>query len=130
MSTHDSMGIVFKCLSKGAVDFLVKPVRKNELKNLWQHVWRRCHSVMSFLVRLLFIYFVNTVPNCFHLGNIGVFCLWEKLFILIRKLLFMPMLLGWTLNKKCIIMRFTCSDDSLFCVYGKISSVGHCYVEF
>ncbi|KAH9326000.1 hypothetical protein KI387_006178, partial [Taxus chinensis] len=44
MSTHDSMGIVFKCLSKGAVDFLVKPVRKNELKNLWQHVWRRCHS--------------------------------------------------------------------------------------
>eukprot|EP00249_Psilotum_nudum_P018297 c26733_g3_i1 orf=325-3045(-) len=43
MSSHDSMGVVFKCLSKGAVDFLVKPVRKNELKNLWQHVWRRCH---------------------------------------------------------------------------------------
>ncbi|KAM7258287.1 hypothetical protein ACFE04_014028 [Oxalis oulophora] len=44
MSSHDSLGIVFKCLSKGAVDFLVKPIRKNELKNLWQHVWRRCHS--------------------------------------------------------------------------------------
>ncbi|GAB2272408.1 Two-component response regulator-like aprr7 [Dionaea muscipula] len=44
MSSHDSMSLVFKCLSKGAVDFLVKPVRKNELKNLWQHVWRRCHS--------------------------------------------------------------------------------------
>ncbi|KAF8396651.1 hypothetical protein HHK36_018275 [Tetracentron sinense] len=44
MSSYDSMGTVFKCLSKGAVDFLVKPVRKNELKNLWQHVWRRCHS--------------------------------------------------------------------------------------
>ncbi|CAA7406286.1 unnamed protein product [Spirodela intermedia] len=44
MSSHDSMGIVFKCLSKGAVDFLVKPIRKNELKTLWQHVWRRCHS--------------------------------------------------------------------------------------
>ncbi|KAH9700950.1 Two-component response regulator-like PRR37 [Citrus sinensis] len=44
MSPKDSMGIVFKCLSKGAVDFLVKPIRKNELKNLWQHVWRRCHS--------------------------------------------------------------------------------------
>ncbi|KAJ9178197.1 hypothetical protein P3X46_010098 [Hevea brasiliensis] len=44
MSSRDSMGIVFKCLSKGAVDFLVKPIRKNELKNLWQHVWRRCHS--------------------------------------------------------------------------------------
>ncbi|KAI5059315.1 hypothetical protein GOP47_0025634 [Adiantum capillus-veneris] len=44
MSSHDSVNVVFKCLSKGAVDFLVKPVRKNELKNLWQHVWRRCHS--------------------------------------------------------------------------------------
>ncbi|KAH7438523.1 hypothetical protein KP509_04G018800 [Ceratopteris richardii] len=44
MSSHDSMGVVFKCLSKGAVDFLVKPVRKNELKNMWQHIWRRCHS--------------------------------------------------------------------------------------
>lgn len=44
MSSHDSMGIVLKCLSKGAADFLVKPIRKNELKNLWQHVWRRCHS--------------------------------------------------------------------------------------
>ncbi|XVF83354.1 hypothetical protein PTKIN_Ptkin16aG0479800 [Pterospermum kingtungense] len=44
MSSQDSMSIVFKCLSKGAVDFLVKPIRKNELKILWQHVWRKCHS--------------------------------------------------------------------------------------
>lgn len=44
MSSHDSRGLVFKCLTNGAVDFLVKPIRKNELKNLWQHVWRRCHS--------------------------------------------------------------------------------------
>ncbi|URE30827.1 Two-component response regulator-like PRR73 [Musa troglodytarum] len=44
MSSNDSMSTVFKCLSKGAVDFLLKPIRKNELKNLWQHVWRRCHS--------------------------------------------------------------------------------------
>ena len=53
MSSNDSMSMVFKCLSKGAVDFLVKPLRKNELKNLWQHVWRRCHSVsFLFLVSL------------------------------------------------------------------------------
>ncbi|KAI3816091.1 hypothetical protein L1987_15779 [Smallanthus sonchifolius] len=44
MSSDDSMGIVFNCLSRGAVDVLVKPIRKNELKNLWQHVWRKCHS--------------------------------------------------------------------------------------
>lgn len=41
MSSHDSMAVSFKCLSNGAVDFLIKPVRKNELKNIWQHIWRR-----------------------------------------------------------------------------------------
>lgn len=45
MSSYDSLDIVFRCLSKGAADYLVKPVRKNELRNLWQHVWRKCHSV-------------------------------------------------------------------------------------
>ncbi|KAI3939142.1 hypothetical protein MKX01_002010 [Papaver californicum] len=48
MSLHDSIGIVFKCMLKGAADFLVKPVRKNELRNLWQHVWRKyCQSGSS-----------------------------------------------------------------------------------
>ncbi|XP_074587205.1 two-component response regulator-like PRR95 [Curcuma longa] len=41
MSSHDCMSIVFKCMLKGAADFLIKPIRKNELRNLWQHVWRR-----------------------------------------------------------------------------------------
>ncbi|KAA8539379.1 hypothetical protein F0562_026071 [Nyssa sinensis] len=44
MSSHDSISILVKCLSKGAVDVLLKPIRKNEIKNLWQHVWRKCHS--------------------------------------------------------------------------------------
>lgn len=44
------MDVVFKCLSKGAVDFLVKPIRKNELKHLWQHVWRYCNTVSCFLL--------------------------------------------------------------------------------
>lgn len=44
MSSHDSLDMVFKCLLKGAKDFLVKPLRKNELRNLWQHVWRRYHA--------------------------------------------------------------------------------------
>ena len=51
MSSHDSTSMVVKCFSKGAVDFLVKPIRKNELKNLWQHVWRKCQIVsFSFLL--------------------------------------------------------------------------------
>ncbi|KAL8172534.1 hypothetical protein V2J09_024338 [Rumex salicifolius] len=41
MSSSDSISMVFKCMLKGAADFLIKPVRRNELKNLWQHVWRR-----------------------------------------------------------------------------------------
>ncbi|XP_073035608.1 LOW QUALITY PROTEIN: two-component response regulator-like APRR5 [Primulina eburnea] len=41
MSSQDSISTVYKCMLRGAADFLVKPVRKNELKNLWQHVWRK-----------------------------------------------------------------------------------------
>ncbi|CAK8560572.1 unnamed protein product [Lathyrus sativus] len=41
MTSHDSRGMVMNCMSKGAADFLIKPVRKNELANLWQHVWRK-----------------------------------------------------------------------------------------
>uniref|UniRef100_A0A7N1A746 Uncharacterized protein n=1 Tax=Kalanchoe fedtschenkoi TaxID=63787 RepID=A0A7N1A746_KALFE len=44
MSPSDSLGVVYKCLSNGATDFLVKPIRKNELRTLWQHVWRKSHS--------------------------------------------------------------------------------------
>ncbi|KAJ6840424.1 two-component response regulator-like PRR95 [Iris pallida] len=46
MSSHDSITMVYKCMLKGAADFLVKPIRRNELRNLWQHVWRR-HSFMT-----------------------------------------------------------------------------------
>ncbi|CAN8284467.1 unnamed protein product [Cochlearia groenlandica] len=41
MSCQDSITMVFKCMMRGAVDFLIKPIRRNELKHLWQHVWRR-----------------------------------------------------------------------------------------
>ncbi|KAK7410767.1 hypothetical protein VNO78_01846 [Psophocarpus tetragonolobus] len=41
MSSQDSISTVYKCMLRGAADYLVKPIRKNELRNLWQHVWRR-----------------------------------------------------------------------------------------
>ncbi|WOH06606.1 hypothetical protein DCAR_0626034 [Daucus carota subsp. sativus] len=41
MSAQDSVSTVYNCMLKGAADFLMKPIRKNELNNLWQHVWRR-----------------------------------------------------------------------------------------
>ncbi|GJX20608.1 two-component response regulator-like APRR5 [Tanacetum coccineum] len=47
MSAHDSVSTVYKCMLKGAANFLVKPVQKNELKNLWQHVWGGLYSHTS-----------------------------------------------------------------------------------
>lgn len=41
MSTQDEVSLVVKCLRLGAADFLVKPLRTNELLNLWTHMWRR-----------------------------------------------------------------------------------------
>ncbi|XP_039036701.1 two-component response regulator-like APRR9 [Hibiscus syriacus] len=41
MSSQDSITTGLKCMLKGAADFLIKPVRRNELRNLWQHVWKR-----------------------------------------------------------------------------------------
>ncbi|XP_050384805.1 two-component response regulator-like APRR5 [Argentina anserina] len=41
MSSQDSINTVYKCMTRGVSDYLVKPIRKNELRNLWQHVWRR-----------------------------------------------------------------------------------------
>ncbi|CAN1251135.1 Two-component response regulator-like APRR5 [Linum perenne] len=37
MSKEDSISTVYKCMVRGAADYLVKPVRRNELRNLWQH---------------------------------------------------------------------------------------------
>lgn len=41
ISSQDSISVVLRCMLKGAADFLTKPIRRNELRNLWQHVWRR-----------------------------------------------------------------------------------------
>lgn len=41
MSARDEMALVVKCLRLGAVDYLLKPLRVNELLNLWTHTWRR-----------------------------------------------------------------------------------------
>ncbi|KAG2679318.1 hypothetical protein I3760_11G046200 [Carya illinoinensis] len=45
MSAQDEVSIVVKCLRLGAADYLVKPVRTNELLNLWTHMWRRRHML-------------------------------------------------------------------------------------
>lgn len=44
MSAHENAGTVFECIQRGAEDYLLKPVTQKEMKQLWQHVWRRRHS--------------------------------------------------------------------------------------
>ncbi|CAL9225601.1 unnamed protein product [Arabidopsis halleri] len=41
MSADDSKSVVLKGVTHGAVDYLIKPVRIEALKNIWQHVVRR-----------------------------------------------------------------------------------------
>jgi hypothetical protein len=39
MSTQDDRDIVATCLNRGATDYLVKPLRHNELRHIWTRVW-------------------------------------------------------------------------------------------
>lgn len=41
MSSNGEENVVFQGVTHGAVDFLIKPVRQEELRNVWQHVVRR-----------------------------------------------------------------------------------------
>lgn len=41
MSANDEHTTVMRGVTHGACDFLIKPVRIEELKNIWQHVVRR-----------------------------------------------------------------------------------------
>ena len=41
MSADDENGVVFKCIMDGACDYLVKPVRMEDIKFIWKHVIRK-----------------------------------------------------------------------------------------
>ncbi|CAD7700738.1 unnamed protein product [Ostreobium quekettii] len=40
MSVEDKQEAIVEALQAGASDYLIKPVRRNELATLWQHIWR------------------------------------------------------------------------------------------
>ena len=44
MSSHGGTAAVLRGVTHGAVDYLIKPVRLEELRNLWQHVVRRARE--------------------------------------------------------------------------------------
>lgn len=39
VSTNDEREVVVKCLTLGAIDYLIKPLRHNELRHIWTRVW-------------------------------------------------------------------------------------------
>lgn len=41
MSANERTATVFECIQGGAEDYLVKPVTRNAIQCIWQHVWRR-----------------------------------------------------------------------------------------
>lgn len=41
MSADDGKSVVMKGVTHGACDYLIKPIRNEELKNIWQHVVRK-----------------------------------------------------------------------------------------
>ncbi|XP_057965529.1 two-component response regulator ARR1-like [Malania oleifera] len=47
MSSHDAKEVVIKGIIKGACDYLVKPVRMETLKYIWQHVVRKQKHVLK-----------------------------------------------------------------------------------
>ncbi|RRT42551.1 hypothetical protein B296_00057038 [Ensete ventricosum] len=54
MSAQDEVSVVVKCLRLGAADYLMKPLRTNELLNLWTHMWRkRCMVLLDMKVEFI-----------------------------------------------------------------------------
>jgi DNA-binding response OmpR family regulator len=47
MSSEASQDAICKAFAVGAVDYLVKPIRRNEVVTLWQHVWRNAANSIA-----------------------------------------------------------------------------------
>ena len=41
VSATEDLGTVYKCLKNGADDYMVKPIRLPQLKNLWSNIWKK-----------------------------------------------------------------------------------------
>ncbi len=41
MSSEQSQEAICKAFTVGAADYLIKPIRKNEVATLWHHIWRK-----------------------------------------------------------------------------------------
>lgn len=44
MSANEQKDTVFQAIKGGAEEYLVKPVTKKEVQNIWQYVWKRLQA--------------------------------------------------------------------------------------
>ncbi len=52
MSSNGETSVVLRGVTHGAVDFLIKPVRVEELRNVWQHVVRRRKDKVILVIQI------------------------------------------------------------------------------
>lgn len=44
MSANEEKDAVFEAIKGGAEEYLIKPVTKKELQNIWRYVWKRASA--------------------------------------------------------------------------------------
>jgi response regulator of citrate/malate metabolism len=47
MSANEQKATVFEAIKGGAEEYLVKPVTKKEVQNIWQYVWKRASATQA-----------------------------------------------------------------------------------
>lgn len=81
-STTEDRDVMVTCLQLGAADYMMKPLRLPELRNLWARVywWRRVSG--PFLVALIrnnladFLLMLPSLPASFHYSTRSKSCFW------------------------------------------------------
>ena len=69
MSSDAQSDLVREAFAVGAADFLVKPIRRNEVVTLWQHVWRSMQALAGAGTLLAALPSVNI--DFYHHGPLG-----------------------------------------------------------
>lgn len=70
MSSNGETNVVLRGVTHGAVDFLIKPVRVEELRNVWQHVVRRKRD------QVLDVRAAVNLPPSMHIVHVLI-CAWN-----------------------------------------------------
>lgn len=68
MSSEQSQEAICKAFHIGAADYLIKPIRKNEVATLWHHIWRKVMAAGVLLLLTGLLAFTDgrtgSIANC------------------------------------------------------------------